>query len=261
MNKIGLFLLLSLPGWAQTAKTSDWLIQYFSNPNQRVEIKKDTLWVYWYEEASLQNPSEFRDTSAINLRMIADVKIIKGRNSKGQKGIGLQLYPAKTRAERSITNPGELSAEQLRQTNTASLAQKMQGQAAGVQIGNDNSPGGSSMVRIHGIGSINANGPLYVVDGVPLQGSINTINPNDVASVQVLKDPSQTAMYGVRGANGVILISTLKGTENPVEMPELTVLPLTIWSWGALSKDMHQERTENQIKNWLEGKQKSSSLR
>jgi TonB-dependent SusC/RagA subfamily outer membrane receptor len=251
MKKLFLLLLLSLPGWAQTAKTSDWINQYFSNPNQRVEIKKDTLWVYWYEEASLQNPTEFRDTSAIDLRMIADVKIIKGRNSKGQKGIGLQLYPAKTREEKPIKNPGELSDEQLRQTNAASLTQKMQGQAAGVQIGNDNSPGGSTMVRIHGIGSINANGPLYVVDGVPLQGSINTINPNDVASVQVLKDPSQTAMYGVRGANGVILISTLKAQTNSIEMPEFPIIPLTIWSWGSQRDTLRKSRKINEIRQYL----------
>jgi TonB-dependent SusC/RagA subfamily outer membrane receptor len=251
MKKLFLLLLLSLPGWAQTAKTSDWVMQYFSNPNQRIEIKKDTLWVYWYEAATLQNPTEFRDTSAIDLRMIAEVNIIKGRNSKGQKGIGLQLYPAKTRIEKTVKNPSELTEEQLRQTNTSSLAQKMQGQVAGVQIGNDNSPGGGTMVRIHGIGSINANGPLYIVDGVPLQGNINTINPNDVASVQVLKDPSQTALYGVRGANGVILISTLKAQINSIEIPEFSILPLTIWSWGSQRDALQKSRSINEIRQYL----------
>lgn len=251
MKKIGLLLLLSLPGWAQTATTSDLLHQYFSTPHQRVEIKKDTLWVYWYEEATLQNPSEFRDTSAIDLRMIADVKIIKGRNSKGQKGIGLQLYPMQPREEKTVKKPGELSDDQLRQTNAASLTQKMQGQAAGVQIGNDNSPGGGTMVRIRGIGSINANGPLYVVDGVPLQGNINTINPNDVSSVQVLKDPSQTALYGVRGANGVIIINTIKGQDGPIKMPSLTLLPLTIWSWGIQRDTLRKSRKINEIRQYL----------
>ena len=261
MKKLLLLLLLSLPAWAQNTLPSELFNRYFSNPNQRIEVKKDTLWVYWYEAANKQNVSEFRDTSAIDLRQIAEVKIIQGRNAEGKKGIGLQLYPAKTRGEKKVNNPGELTAEQLSQTNSSSLAQKMQGQAAGVQIGNDNSPGGGTMVRIHGIGSINANGPLYVIDGVPLQGNINTINPNDVASVQVLKDPSQTALYGVRGANGVILISTIKAQTNTIELPEFSILPLTIWSWGTLSKEMHRVRGENLIKNWLMEKQKSSSLR
>lgn len=251
MKTIGLLLLLSLPGWVQRAANADLLIQYFSNPNQRIEIKKDTLWVFWYEEASLQYPSEFRDTSAIDLRMIADVKVIKGRNSKGQKGIGLQLYPAKTRIEKTLKNPGELSEEQLRQTNAASIAQKLQGQAAGVQIGNDNSPGGGTMVRIRGIGSINANGPLYIVDGIPLQGNLNTINPNDISSVQVLKDPSQTAFYGVRGANGVILINTLKAQTNSTQLPEFPIIPLTIWSWGGQRNNLLNSRKINEIRQYL----------
>jgi TonB-dependent SusC/RagA subfamily outer membrane receptor len=254
MKKLCLLLLLSLPAWAQKAKPSDLLIRYFSNLNQRIEIKGDTLWVYWYEAANNHNLSEFRDTSAIDLKQIVAVKIIKGRNAAGKRGMGIQIYPMKESLDKTIKKANQIDAQQLSQTNTASLAQKLQGQVAGVQIGNDNSPGGGAMVRIHGIGSINANGPLYVIDGVPLQGNINTINPNDVSSVQVLKDPSQTALYGVRGANGVILISTIKGQDNPVVMPGLTLLPLTIWSWGALSKEMHQERAENRIKDWLEGK-------
>lgn len=254
MKKLLLLLLISIPAWSQSGDIPNLIGRYFSNPNQRIEIKKDTLWVYWYEPANKLNLSEFRDTSAIDLHQIAEVKIIKGRNSEGKKGIGIQIYPIISRMEKRSSQGGEINAEKLSQTNTASVAQKLQGQAAGVQIGNDNSPGGGAMVRIRGIGSINANSPLYVVDGVPLQGNINSINPNDIASVQVLKDPSQTAMYGVRGANGVILISTIKGQDKPIEMPALTLLPLTIWSWGALSKEMHQERAENQIKNWLEGK-------
>jgi hypothetical protein len=198
MKKLILLLLLSLPAWAQNTLPSELFNRYFSNPYQRIELKKDTLWVYWYEAANKQNVSEFRDTSAIDLRQIAEVKIIQGRNAEGKKGIGLQLYPAKTRGEKKVINPGELTAEQLSQTNSSSLAQKMQGQAAGVQIGNDNSPGGGTMVRIHGIGSINANGPLYVVDGVPLQGNINTINPMMWPVFKYLKThPKQRSMVFV----------------------------------------------------------------
>jgi TonB-dependent SusC/RagA subfamily outer membrane receptor len=92
------------------------------------------------------------------------------------------------------------------------------------------------------------------VDGVALQGNINSINPNDISSVQVLKDPSQTAMYGVRGANGVIVISTNKGQEPKTSLPTLTVLPVTIWSWGNLSTEMRKNKSEKAIKIWLERK-------
>ncbi|MBP6055002.1 MAG: TonB-dependent receptor plug domain-containing protein [Cytophagaceae bacterium] len=254
MKKIGLLLLITCQAWAQTNEPSALFIRYFSGPNQQLEIKHDTLWVYWYEAADKQNPLEFRDTSAVDLRQIADVKIIKGRNLEGKKGIGIQIYPKMNPVEKRYSHTIEIDAQKLSQTNTASVTQKLQGQAAGVTIGNDNSPGGGTMVRIRGIGSINANSPLYVVDGVPLQGNINSINPNDIASVQVLKDPSQTALYGVRGANGVIVINTNKGQEQKWDFTQSTVLPLTLWSWGSMSAEMQKTKAAKRIISWLKGK-------
>lgn len=93
----------------------------------------------------------------------------------------------------------------------ASLAQQLQGRAAGVTVGNDNSPGGGTMVRIRGFGTINNNSPLYIVDGVPTTGNLNNINPNDIESLQVLKDASAASIYGARAANGVVIITTKKG--------------------------------------------------
>jgi TonB-dependent SusC/RagA subfamily outer membrane receptor len=88
-----------------------------------------------------------------------------------------------------------------------------------------------------------------VVDGVALQGNINSINPNDISSVQVLKDPSQTAMYGVRGANGVIVITTLRNTENANKIPQNIMLPLTVWHW-----DIHRksDMSKDQVKEVIE---------
>ncbi len=94
---------------------------------------------------------------------------------------------------------------------TANLTQALQGRAAGVTVGNDNSPGGGTMVRIRGFGTINNNSPLYIVDGVPTQGTLNNINPNDIESLQVLKDASAASIYGARAANGVVIITTKKG--------------------------------------------------
>lgn len=236
MKKIFIFFLISTNVWAQQIEIPRLIEQYFSSPNQQVMIKNDTLKVFWYESATQLNPQEFRDTSIIALNQIAQVKVIRGRNAKGERGIGLQIFPSVIVAEKTNSPNQGIGRDKLNQTNAASLQQKLQGQVAGVQVGNDNSPGGNAMVRIHGIGSINANSPLYVVDGVPLQGNINSINPNDVESVQVLKDPAETAMYGVRGANGVILIKTIQHKESELQLPPMSILPMTIWCWGEKRK-------------------------
>ena len=87
--------------------------------------------------------------------------------------------------------------------------------AAGVNvIRTSGLPGSDSSVRIRGFGSINGNAdPLYIVDDAPFQGSLNDINPNDIASVTVLNDASATALYGSQGASGVIVITTKKGSD------------------------------------------------
>ena len=104
-----------------------------------------------------------------------------------------------------------INAKTLTSLPAASLTQMLQGRAAGVNVGNDNSPGGGTMVRIRGFGTINNNSPLYIIDGVPTQGTLNQINPNDIESMQVLKDASAASIYGARAANGVVIITTKKG--------------------------------------------------
>ena len=97
---------------------------------------------------------------------------------------------------------------------TGNALEALQGKAAGVAVFNDNKPGESPQLRIRGSSSINAsNAPLYVVDGFPLMGDgdISDINPADIESMEVLKDASSTAIYGSRGANGVIMITTKSG--------------------------------------------------
>lgn len=116
---------------------------------------------------------------------------------------------------------GSVGEERLKERPSTSLNQALSGKLAGVQVNtNSGRPGGKANVRIRGFSSINSsNNPLYVVDGVQLpQGNqdqfsqaIDYINPNDVVSIEVLKDASSTAIYGARGANGVILITTKRG--------------------------------------------------
>jgi TonB-dependent starch-binding outer membrane protein SusC len=103
-----------------------------------------------------------------------------------------------------------VSAKEITQTPVVSFDQALQGRAPGVFVVNSGSPGRNPIVRIRGIGTVGNNDPLYVIDGVPA-GGLNTINPNDIESIEVLKDASTAAIFGSRGANGVIMVTTKRG--------------------------------------------------
>ncbi|MRG45270.1 SusC/RagA family TonB-linked outer membrane protein [Chitinophaga sp. SYP-B3965] len=106
-----------------------------------------------------------------------------------------------------------VNSKTIAESPVVSVAQALKGRVAGMDIVNSSGrPGASTSIRIRGNRSITAgNEPLYVLDGIPMAGDINGVNPGDVESVQVLKDASATAIYGSRGANGVILITTKTG--------------------------------------------------
>ena len=106
-----------------------------------------------------------------------------------------------------------VGADQIASRPVQNAVQAMQGKAAGVDISSNERPGTVGKINIRGARSISAsNSPLYVVDGIPLNsGGIDFINPNDIESIDVLKDASATAIYGSRGANGVVIVSTKKG--------------------------------------------------
>ncbi len=101
----------------------------------------------------------------------------------------------------------------LREVPVANLQQALQGRAAGLEIQRTGTgPGAGAQIRIRGTRSISgSNEPLFVVDGIPFEGSLNDINPDDVATIDILKDASATAIYESRGANGVIIITTKRG--------------------------------------------------
>jgi TonB-dependent starch-binding outer membrane protein SusC len=93
----------------------------------------------------------------------------------------------------------------------ANAIQRLQGKAAGVNIQNAHTPGGDANINIRGLGTVNNNNPLFVIDGVPTKYGMTQINPNEIESVTVLKDAASAAIYGARGANGVIIITTKRG--------------------------------------------------
>lgn len=108
---------------------------------------------------------------------------------------------------------GQVNAERLAERSVSNATKALAGQVAGVQVtSNNGQPGSSATIRIRGIGSMYAsNSPLYIVDGVPYEADIASINPSDIESMTVLKDAAASAIYGARGANGVVLINTKKG--------------------------------------------------
>ncbi len=113
-----------------------------------------------------------------------------------------------------------LESKDLVTMPVSNALQAMQGKAAGVDITNSQRPGEVGSITVRGQRSIDAsNGPLYVVDGMTIQnGGIENINPADIESIEVLKDASSTAVYGSRGANGVVLVTTKKGKEGKLSL-------------------------------------------
>lgn len=110
----------------------------------------------------------------------------------------------------------QIKKDQIEKLQVGSVSKALQGLAPGVQsVSASGQPGTDATIRIRGIGSIYASSePLYVVDGIPFSGNINSINPTDIESISVLKDASSSALYGSRGANGVVIITTKQGSRN-----------------------------------------------
>ena len=124
-------------------------------------------------------------------------------------GYGTQRREAVTGSVASV------GGEQVREVPSSNFTQALQGRVAGVEMSQTSTkPGATMQIRIRGTRSLNAsNDPLVVLDGIPFGGSINDINPGDIKSIDILKDASATAIYGSRGANGVILVTTNKGSK------------------------------------------------
>jgi TonB-linked SusC/RagA family outer membrane protein len=101
----------------------------------------------------------------------------------------------------------------MKKLQSPNIGQALQGQVSGVSVSTSGEPGSGADIRIRGVGSFSNVGPLYVVDGIILNGSQREFNVNDIESMQVLKDASSTALYGARGANGVIIITNKKGKD------------------------------------------------
>lgn len=107
-----------------------------------------------------------------------------------------------------------VDADEMKKVSNSNISTMLEGKVPGVRITTDGQPGADPLVRIRGIGSFGATNPLYVVDGVPMGTTIRDFSPNDIETIQVLKDASAAAIYGSRAANGVIIITTKSGKKN-----------------------------------------------
>ncbi|GAA4443943.1 TonB-dependent receptor [Pontibacter saemangeumensis] len=146
----------------------------------------------------------------INNRSTIDVQM--GTDAKALEEVVVVGYGTQ-RAEAVTGSVASISAEEITQVPSGNITQALQGRLPGVQFTQSSSqPGASMQIRIRGTRSITGgNDPLVVLDGIPFPGAISDINPNDIKSIDILKDASATAIYGSRGANGVILVTTKTG--------------------------------------------------
>lgn len=171
----------------------------------QVPSETDTLVVSYIGFQSQEVPIESRsqiDISLVPLAVTGEELVVVGYGAQERRDI-----------TGSVTS---VSKREIQEVPVTDFSQALQGRVAGLLVLNSgNSPGESPTIRIRGRRSLTAsNEPLYVVDGIPLEGGINDINPQDIESMEVLKDASATAIYGSRGANGVVLVTTARGDEH-----------------------------------------------
>ncbi len=154
---------------------------------------------YITETVAVTTQTEINITLALDIAQLDEVVVI---------GYGTQ---------RKVDLTGSVAivdADELKKVSNSNISTMLQGKASGVQITTDGQPGADPTVRIRGIGSFGTTSPLYVIDGVPMGTTIRDFSPNDIESLQVLKDASAAAIYGSRAANGVVIITTKQGMKN-----------------------------------------------
>jgi len=153
--------------------------------------------------------------------VVSDVSILNVRLA--EETIGIEEVVAigyGTQKRQDLTGAiSSVSASQIEKVPVTTVSQALQGRMSGVQItNNDGAPGAGVSVLIRGIGSFGNNSPLYVIDGYPVSGGLSGINPNDIASIDILKDASSAAIYGNRASNGVVIITTKRGKKGMLEV-------------------------------------------
>ena len=169
----------------------------------------------------------------VEVPVAQDLKIVLSENTSELDEVMVVAFGTTTK--KSFTGSASVvKSDDIVKRQTSNVTNSLSGQVAGVQgVSTDGAPGAVTKIRIRGIGSMNAdNSPLYVVDGVPADdNTIATLNNNDIESITVLKDAASNALYGARGANGVVLITTRRGNTQDAQ---ITVDA----KWGSNSREV-----------------------
>ncbi|MDG3581520.1 SusC/RagA family TonB-linked outer membrane protein [Galbibacter pacificus] len=202
---------MPLPGASVLIKGTTTGTQTDFDGNYSIEANTGDILVFSYvgmdtQEIVIENSTEINISLTVSTNELDEVVVI---------GYGTQKSKDLTSAITTV------KSEEIEKTPAAQPMQALQGKVAGLQIVNNGTPGQSPTVRIRGVGSYatDESGPLYVVDG-GFYDNIDFLNPSDIKSISVLKDASAAAIYGVRAANGVVLIETKSGSIN--QKPQLT---------------------------------------
>ncbi len=159
---------------------------------------------YKGQEIAVKNSRSFRIVLQEDTETLNEVVVV---------GYGVQKKSVVTAAIARVSSDDLLHVAPIRVDNA------LKGLAAGVTVtSSSGQPGSASQIRIRGIGTINDSDPLYIVDGMPIDGGIDYLNPNDIQSIEILKDAASGAVYGARAANGVVLVTTKAGKEGKVKI-------------------------------------------
>lgn len=198
-----------LPGVNIVIKGTDQGTVTDVNGNYHIEVPGSDAILVFSSVGFLTEEITVGNRSVIDLTMTQDITALE---EIVVVGYGTQKKSDLTGAV-SLVDPEEMTKQA-----SNDVTQMMQGRVAGVSITSDGQPGAAPSVRVRGVSTFGLGGanaePLYVVDGYPMSGGIRDINPNDIESIQILKDATAGAIYGNRAANGVVIITTKSGRKN-----------------------------------------------
>lgn len=155
-------------------------------------------------------------------------------------------------SKRDVTGAvSSVPSDVIAQTPVADIGTALKGRVAGVSVDEQGGPGNTGVVRIRGFGSLGNNDPLYVIDGVQMRGGNNLVNPSNIETITILKDPSITSLYGAQGSNGVIVITTKTGRNGPPRLEYSTYVGMErpIKYPGMLSPQQYADTYWQYLKN------------
>lgn len=236
---------------AQTTRVTGAVVDSNGEPvvSASVSVKGTTVGTVTDTEGKFSlNVPEGRNTlvfSLIGMQSVEatasqNMKVVMESDEKLLDDVFVVAYG--TAKKESFTGSADvIRNDKITKRTVANVTKAIEGQTTGVKVtSGTGQPGEGASIRIRGMGSINASSdPLYVVDGVPYNGAISAINPNDIESMTILKDASAGALYGARGANGVIMITTKRGQAGKLQVNLKA-------NWGVSSRAIPRYDTMNE---------------